>query len=126
MGPDIKSPTLAGADSKRLRSGEMVGALEQGQVFEVSEVRQSQGQTYMKLADQDGWVFARGIAGKWEGQDIVQAVPESEAMEAKATMIAEKAKRALVQDQSDAIALYGLVPVGILVVLYQVYEYLNT
>lgn len=40
--------------------------------------------TYLKLADQDGWVFGKGIAGEWKGRDIVVPVPESEALSAKA------------------------------------------
>lgn len=53
------------------------------------------GQTYLKLADQDGWVFGKGIAGEWRGKDIVVPVAEADVINAKAKIVANTMERHL-------------------------------
>eukprot|EP00438_Fugacium_kawagutii_P003212 Skav218057 [mRNA] locus=scaffold214:1567900:1570406:- [translate_table: standard] len=107
MAPDINAPTLAGAESSKLKSGERrggqaggewVSVIKAGEFFQASELKTKDGQTYLKLADQDGWVFgnlAKGIAGEWKNCDIVVPVPESEALNAKAKIVANTMERQL-------------------------------
>eukprot|EP00913_Durusdinium_trenchii_P030558 g28622.t1 len=90
---------------KSLRSGK---SLEQGQQFQVSDSIVADGQTFLKLgtcltdrshvflegnwawteieepidcaklANGDGWVFSKGIAGKWVGQTIAEPLTAAE------------------------------------------------
>lgn len=101
LAPDGNSPTLADAESTKLKNGEWFGALEPNQVFRVSEERAKDGQTYLKLADQDGWVFLRGIAGKWAGKAIVEPVKESNMMDAQIANFVDTAQRMLFRDSWD-------------------------
>lgn len=125
MGPDVKSPSLKNAQSQSIKAGEMYTALAEGQIFEVAEVRQSQGQTYLKLAEQDGWVFTKGIAGEWSGKDIIQLVPESERMAATAKSLSDKVQRRVVRDGSDQTAVYIFGATVLSLVIYQIYDWLN-
>ncbi|CAK9105254.1 unnamed protein product [Durusdinium trenchii] len=108
LAADINAPTLAGAESKKLKSGEWVSVIKAGEFFQASELKQKaeDGQTYLKLADQDGWVFGKGIAGEWRGKDIVVPVAEADVINAKAKIVANTMERQLIRDDSDKFALY--------------------
>mmetsp|Transcript_34087 Transcript_34087/g.101275 ORF Transcript_34087/g.101275 Transcript_34087/m.101275 type:complete len:189 (-) Transcript_34087:126-692(-) len=114
VGPDTTAPSLADGVSAKLQSGEWVAQIEEGQVFDVEEVRQSAEQTYLKLAGQDGWVFTRGITGKWAGKDIIVAISEKDAAEAKAQGFVEGVERRLFRDESDRFAVIFL---GVIIVI---------
>ncbi|CAE7874505.1 unnamed protein product, partial [Symbiodinium sp. KB8] len=47
---------------KSLRSGQFIA---EGQQFMVTDIIDSDGQSFLRLANGDGWVFSRGIAGNW-------------------------------------------------------------
>ena len=40
--------------------------------FQVVGSIDADGQTFLKLANGDGWVFSKGIAGKWVGKTIAE------------------------------------------------------
>lgn len=44
MAPDVDAPTLAGAESEKLKSREWVGMIKAGEFFQASEVRTKDGQ----------------------------------------------------------------------------------
>mmetsp|Transcript_34608 Transcript_34608/g.74676 ORF Transcript_34608/g.74676 Transcript_34608/m.74676 type:complete len:165 (-) Transcript_34608:102-596(-) len=54
---------------RSLRSGKI---LEEGQQFQVEDTIEADGQTFLKLTNGDGWVFSKGIAGKWVGKTIAE------------------------------------------------------
>jgi len=66
----------------RLRSSADVASeptgqgLKEGEVFKATEVAKGlDGMTYLRVGER-GWAFRTGIAGRWVGQPIVEAVPE--------------------------------------------------
>ncbi|CAE8735072.1 unnamed protein product [Polarella glacialis] len=122
MGPDSKSPTLADAESSRLKNGEIVSCLDEGQVFEVEESRAVDGQTYLKLASQDGWVFTRGVAGKWADRNIVELIKDVDVANEKGKDFANSLGRKMVRDPSDLVAWYALGGVVLFLVFFKLYE----
>jgi curved DNA-binding protein CbpA len=56
--PDIQSPALG-------------TVIRQGETIKVNAELVENGQKFLKLKDQDGWVFQRGISGEWEGRQIL-------------------------------------------------------
>ncbi|CAE7884594.1 hypothetical protein AK812_SmicGene6556 [Symbiodinium microadriaticum] len=122
MAPDVNAPTLAGAESQKLKSGEWISMIKAGDVFQCSEMRTRDGQVYLKLADQDGWVFGKGVSGEWTGRDIVVPVPDSEALEAKARIVKDTMERQLIRDDSDKFALYLVGGALFLVALERLWE----
>eukprot|EP00913_Durusdinium_trenchii_P014254 g13372.t1 len=125
LAADINAPTLAGAESKKLKSGEWVSVIKAGEFFQASELKQKDGQTYLKLADQDGWVFGKGIAGEWRGKDIVVPVAEADVINAKAKIVANTMERQLIRDDSDKFALYVIGAALLLVAVERIWEELN-
>eukprot|EP00434_Breviolum_minutum_P040191 symbB.v1.2.035708.t1/scaffold4874.1/size33602/2 len=122
MAPDVNAPSLAGAESAKLKSGEWVSVIQAGDFFQASELRSKDGQTYLKLADQDGWVFGKGIAGEWKNRDIVVPVAESEALNAKAKIVAKTMERQLIRDDSDKFALYVIAGFILLIAIERIWE----
>ncbi|CAL1138899.1 unnamed protein product [Cladocopium goreaui] len=127
MAPDVNAPSLAGAESAKLKSGEWVSVIKAGDYFQASELRTKEdGQTYLKLADQDGWVFGKlsgkGIAGEWKNRDIVVPVAESEALNAKAKIVANTMERQLIRDDSDKFALYIVAGAILLIAIERLWE----
>lgn len=116
VSPQVQSATLADAQSARLDRGEWVGALEEGDVFDVSEVVESDGQRFLKLANQDGWVFSQGVAGKWLGKAIVEPVADAEILSEKVRSFAQTTWRTQVRDDGD---LFG-VGVVVAIVLFAI------
>lgn len=122
LAPDINAPSLAGAESAKLKSGEWVSVIKEGEVFQASEMKTRDGQVYLKLADQDGWVFGRGISGEWAGRNIVTPIPDSEALGAKATIVGNLMERQLIRDSSDKFALYFVGGALLLVLIERIWE----
>jgi len=125
IAPEVSSPTLAESASQALKNGEIVSAIEEGEVFEVAEERTSAGQTYLKLAAQDGWVFTRGVAGQWAGKDIITLVPEEDALTEKAKTLFNRAERQLLPqgyDKNIAIFLVGFFFYLVIVNIYIIYS----
>mmetsp|Transcript_102091 Transcript_102091/g.263973 ORF Transcript_102091/g.263973 Transcript_102091/m.263973 type:complete len:235 (+) Transcript_102091:133-837(+) len=121
IAPDVAAASLADGVSAKLQSGEWIGTLEPGQVFEVEETRQKGDQKYLKLAGQDGWVFTRGIAGQWAGKDIMVPVNEKEVAEAKAQSFVGDLERKLFRDESDRFAVVFLLVVVVITIVVNVF-----
>mmetsp|Transcript_19134 Transcript_19134/g.45328 ORF Transcript_19134/g.45328 Transcript_19134/m.45328 type:complete len:164 (+) Transcript_19134:52-543(+) len=49
--------------------------IRKGEVFEIDAELAVQGQKYLKLAKQAGWVFTRGLSGEWKGREIAKRSP---------------------------------------------------
>merc|ERR1719229_125619 len=125
LAPDISSPSLADSDSIKLRTGEWMGAVGQGEVFEVSEERAGPaGQTFLKLAKQEGWVFTKGIAGRWSGQDIALQVRDGLEKDAQAESFVQSVERQTFKTSTDygifyitmALLIYGIINTFIMTV----------
>ena len=52
MAPDVDAPTLAGAESEKLKSREWVGMIKAGEFFQASEVRTKEGQRLAERSHQ--------------------------------------------------------------------------
>ncbi|CAK0866208.1 unnamed protein product [Prorocentrum cordatum] len=108
IAPDVSSPSLADSDSNKLRSGEWVGAMDEGKVFEVSEERAGlAGQVFLKLANQEGWVFTRGVAGRWSGQEVALQVREGLERDAEAEAFVQGVERQTFRNDTE-IGLFAL------------------
>lgn len=55
--PDVQSPALG-------------TVIRQGDTIQVNAELVESGQKFLKLKNQDGWVFQRGISGEWDGKQI--------------------------------------------------------
>mmetsp|Transcript_28507 Transcript_28507/g.55814 ORF Transcript_28507/g.55814 Transcript_28507/m.55814 type:complete len:224 (-) Transcript_28507:96-767(-) len=121
LAPEVSAPTLAESASQALKNGEIVSTIEAGEVFEVSEEKTVTGQTYLKLATQDGWVFRRGVAGEWKDKDIIALVPEKEALNEQAKTLVSRAGRQLLPQGYDKVIGLGLGALFIYSVVVNIY-----
>jgi len=78
LDPDMSSRLLAEVQPQRVGQGLIRGALEEGEVFKVKDMKDADGQLFLKLVGQDGWVIAKGVAGEWKGKDIVSPAEDWE------------------------------------------------
>eukprot|EP00929_Paragymnodinium_shiwhaense_P109790 TRINITY_DN76322_c0_g1_i1.p1 TRINITY_DN76322_c0_g1~~TRINITY_DN76322_c0_g1_i1.p1 ORF type:complete len:203 (+),score=38.51 TRINITY_DN76322_c0_g1_i1:60-668(+) len=106
MMPDMKSPTLVEAQSQKLKTGQWFAAVEPGQVFDIAEERTKDGQSWLKLKDQDGWVISTGIAGSWAGRPVVEIVSDDQVIEEKARSYFQSEAKRITQNPWDASSLY--------------------
>lgn len=72
--------------------------VEPGQVFEVAEIVQPttpDGPGFLRIVEEGGWVFDRGIAGRWIGKPIIEQVEEEadQAEVSREAMVKETLKR---------------------------------
>jgi len=56
--PDLQSPALG-------------TVIRQGDTIQVNAELVESGQKFLKLKNQKGWVFQRGVSGEWEGRQIL-------------------------------------------------------
>eukprot|EP00446_Apocalathium_sp_SHHI-4_P043717 CAMPEP_0177344172 /NCGR_PEP_ID=MMETSP0368-20130122/27970_1 /TAXON_ID=447022 ORGANISM="Scrippsiella hangoei-like, Strain SHHI-4" /NCGR_SAMPLE_ID=MMETSP0368 /ASSEMBLY_ACC=CAM_ASM_000363 /LENGTH=251 /DNA_ID=CAMNT_0018805659 /DNA_START=51 /DNA_END=806 /DNA_ORIENTATION=- len=113
--PKEDSPSLADAQSQKLSFGEWVGVFEPEDIFKISETRSSNGQTFLKLADQDGWVFAVGIKGEWAGKPIIQAVPPESVLDAQVEGFVQSLYRQGFKNDADR---YSVITFAVFIFLF--------
>mmetsp|Transcript_39691 Transcript_39691/g.100838 ORF Transcript_39691/g.100838 Transcript_39691/m.100838 type:complete len:255 (+) Transcript_39691:64-828(+) len=113
--PKEDSPSLADAQSQKLSFGEWVGMFEPEDIFKISETRTSNGQTFLKLADQDGWVFAVGIKGEWAGKPIISAVPPESVLDAQVEGFVQSLYRQGFKNDADR---YSVITFAVFIFLF--------
>lgn len=84
MAPEVDSALLADYSNKKIRVGDWVIQVNPKDYFEVSEVRAgADGQTFLKLADQEGWLVSQGVKGEWRNRPVVERIEGLDAFKAK-------------------------------------------
>ena len=108
---------------KSLRSGKI---LEEGQQFQVCDTIDADGQTFLKLTNGDGWVFSKGIAGKWVGRTIAEPLVSQEEGPDSSNEVVKALKKAIREplkelERDPAFYAYIGAILGVFIVIFRMF-----